>query len=200
MRRPAIRTLVLTLVLLSGPGAAGGAGIGISPEAEAAFRSFLAADCGVGADGSAGEALLEHAEQLEPGLRRVLIGGPDDALRTENLQFLEAQWDRREAFLSTNPQLGLSPDHLFAVQSAGRQEYLEQGEARFAQGCRERAVLGLATIGSPTALQTLSELADELDGELAGLIRAALEAANSARSARPGRLHEARSGTSRPTR
>ncbi len=200
MRRPAIRTLVLTLVILSGPGAAGGTEIGISPEAEAAFRNFLAADCGVGADGSAGEALLEHAEQLEPRLRRVLIGGPDDPLRTENLQFLEAEWDRREAFLSTNPQLGLSPDHLLAVQSEGRQEYLEQGGAGFAQGCREWAALGLASIGSPTALQALSELSEEFDGDLGDLIRAALEAANSARSGRPGRLHEGRSGTLRPTR
>ena len=30
---------------------------------------------------------------------------------------LEAEWDRRAAFLSTNPQLGLSPDDLLAVHA-----------------------------------------------------------------------------------
>ena len=87
---------------------------------------------------------------------------------------LGAEWDRRVAFLTTNPQLGLNPDDLLAAHAVGHEEYLEQGAARFATLCRERAVIGLAAIGSPTALSTLREEASRVDDDLRDLIQSAL--------------------------
>ena len=172
--RFAIRATSLVILILGGFVTARGQETVVTPEAAAALRHFLAVDCEVGQEGVALEQLLPHAEQLEPELRELLRDGPDGSTRDEVRESLEAEWDRREAFLSSNPQLGLSPDHLLAVHAVQREEYLERGTARFANLCRERAVIGLAAIGSPTALRTLREQANQVDGDLRDLIQAAL--------------------------
>ena len=172
--RFAIRATSLVILILGGVATAGGQETLVTPEAASALRHFLTVDCEVGGEGAALERLLRYSEQLEPKLRELLQDGPDRSTMNGVRESLEAEWDRREAFLSSNPQLGLDPDDLLAVQAVQREEYLGHGAARFANVCRERAVIGLAAIGSPTALRTLREQASQVDDDLRDLIRAAL--------------------------
>ncbi len=164
--RFAIRAASLAILILGGLATVRGQGIDVTREASAALRHFLTVDCEVGEEGAALDRLLLYADRLEPKLRNVLLNGPDDSTQNEVRETLEAEWDRRVAFLSTNPQLGLNPDDLLAAHAVVREEYLEQGAARFATVCRERAVIGLAAIGSPTALRPLREQASRLDDDL----------------------------------
>ena len=60
---------------------------------------------------------LPNLEALEPVLRDVLVQGPDSSSMDQARASAEAEWDRREAFLATNPELGLSPEHLAAVHA-----------------------------------------------------------------------------------
>ncbi len=171
----AIRATSLAILIFGGLATAHGQEIGVKREASAALRHFLTVDCEVGEEGAALDRLLLYADQLEPDLRKLLLDGPDDSTQNEVRETLEAEWDRRVAFLSTNPQLVLNPDDLRAAHAVVREEYLEQGAARFATLFRERAVIGLAAIGSPTALRTLREQASRVDDDLRDLIRTALE-------------------------
>ncbi len=173
--RFAIRTTSLAILIFGVLATAHGQETALTREASAALRHFLTVDCEVGEEGTAFDRLLLYADQLEPELRKVLLDGPDESTQNELRESLEAEWDRRVAFLSTNPQLGLNPDDLLAVHTVVREEYLGQGAARFATVCRERAVIGLAAIGSPTALSTLREQAGRVDDDLRDLIRTALE-------------------------
>ena len=104
----------------------------------------------------------------------MLLDGPDGSTMDDLRDSFKQEWERREVILSSNPQLGLNPDDLLAVHAVQREEYLEHGAARFANVCRERAVIGLAAIGSPTALRTLREQASQVDDDLRDLIQAAL--------------------------
>ena len=173
--RFARRAASLAILILGGLATAHGQGIGVTPEASAALRHFLTVDCEVGEEGAALDRFLQYADQLEAELRKLLLDGPDDLTQREVREALEAEWDRREAFLSTNPQLGLNPDDLLAVHAVVREDYLEQGTARFEAVCLERAVIGLVAIGSPTALRTLREQASRVDDDLRYLIQTALE-------------------------
>ncbi len=173
--RFAIRATSMAILIFGGLAPAHGQGIDVTREASAALRHFLTVDCEVGEEGAALDRLLLYAGQREPELRQVLLDGPDDSTQNEVRETLEAEWDRRVAFLSTNPQLGLNPDDLLAAHAVVREEYLEQGAARFAAVCRERAVIGLVAIGSPTALRTLREQANRVDDDLRDLIQSALE-------------------------
>ena len=172
--RSVVRATSLVILILGCLATAHGQQTGVTREASAALRHFLMVDCEVGEEGMAHERLLRYANQLEPELRKMLLDGPDDSRQNEVRETLEAEWDRRVAFLSTNPHLGLNPDDLLAVHAVQRDQYLEQGAARFASLYRERAVIGLVAIGSPTALRTLRDQADRVDDDLRSLIRAAL--------------------------
>jgi hypothetical protein len=172
--RFAIRATSLVILILGGLVTARGQETVVAPEAAAALQYFLTVDCEVGGEGAALESLLLYAEQLEPELRELLLDGPDGSTMDDVRESLEAEWDRREAFLSSNPQLGLNPDDLLAVHAVQREEYLDHGATRFANVCRERAVIGLAAIGSPTALGTLREQASQVEDDLRDLIQAAL--------------------------
>ncbi len=180
-----VRATGLMLLILGCFAAAHGQETAVMVEASAALRHFLSVDCEVGAEGTALEKLLQYANQLEPELRRILLDGPDESRQNEVRETLEAEWDRREAFLAGNPRLGLSPDDLLAVHTVQREEYLEHGAARFASVIRERAAIGLAAIGSPTALRTLHEQAGRGSGDLRKRRRRHLRRADSLSSDRP---------------
>ena len=172
--RCAIRATSLAILIAGGLATAHGQETGVTQEAAAALSHFLAIDCAAGEEGTALDSLLLYANQLEPELRKLLVVGPDAATQNAVRETLDAEWGRRVAFLSTHPQLGLSPDDLLAVHAVEYEEYLEQGAARFATQCRERAVIGLAAIGSPTALSTLREEVSRVDDDLRELIQSAL--------------------------
>ncbi len=186
--RFANRAASLATLILGGLATAHVQANDVTREASAALRHFLTVDCEVGEEGAALDRLLLYADQLEPELRKVLLDGPDDSTQNEVRETLEAEWDRRVAFLSTNPQLGLNPDDLLAAHAVVREEYLEQGAARFATVYREKAVIGLAAIGSPTALGTLREQASRVDDDLRYLIQTVLER-NRASPEKRSRLH-----------
>jgi hypothetical protein len=146
------------------------------PEALAALRHFVLVDCEVGEEGSALDGVLLHAEALEPELGRLLVDGPDGPLLDEVTAALEQEWERRAAFLESNPRLGLDADALRDVLSISREEFIAMGRQRFDLNSREKAVVGLAAIGSAGARSTLREAIARVGNEgLRELIRSALK-------------------------
>jgi hypothetical protein len=118
---------------------------------------------------------MRHGDVLEAELERVLFEGPPGPLLDEINAALEQEWERRAAFLASNPQLGLDPDALLAVLAISHAEFIEQGLTRFDMMCREKAVVALAEIGSPEALRTLRRAVVVADEELRDLILMALK-------------------------
>jgi hypothetical protein len=147
-----------------------------APEALDALHRFLHVDCEVGEDEPALNDLLRHAEALEPELGRLLLDGPGGPLLDEETAALERAWERRAAFLESNPRIGLDQDTLGEVLAVSRAEFVEQGIRRFDISCREKAVVGLAAIGSSAARRTLNEAMRAVSDEaLLDLIRSFLD-------------------------
>jgi hypothetical protein len=170
---------LLALVLLAGSGAATevrAQDAGPTPEALEALRHYLLVDCEVGEETPALTLLLRHAEVIEPELRRLLLEGPDDSLRGEVTAALVDEWERRAAFLETNPDLGLDAHVLAAVLQISETDFIERGQERFDLACREKAVVGLDAIGSPGARRALGEAITGVESEeLRGLILSVLQ-------------------------
>ncbi len=138
---------------------------------------FLTTDCEVGDEGSALDELIEQAVVLEPELERVLLEGPGSARLAEVTRALELRWELRAAFLESGSPLGLAPEALLALRSTSRAEFIERGRQQFETTCRERAIAGLAGIGSPSALRALRKASRAVDEELRRLIQLCLERA-----------------------
>jgi hypothetical protein len=193
MTRLARADLVLScgLALL----AAAGSALPAEPSAAIALAEYLATDCEVDDAGLALSRLLVHVEVVEPGLIAVLRDGPDVSPASTLRQEAEQAWERRSAFLATNPPLGLSPEHLLAVHGVEREAWIESRLAQIVHKERERAVAALARIASPSALRALRQTR-RADPRLRGAIDAALgriyadplgPRTHPARAARPGR-------------
>lgn len=148
---------------------------GPTQEALDGLRRYLLVDCEYGEEETSLSRLMRHADGLETELERILFEGPPDPLRDEISAALEREWERRAAFLESNPQLGLDPDMLLLVLATSHEEFIAQGLARFDAMCREKAVAALAEIGSPAALRTLRRAAFVADEELRELIVMALQ-------------------------
>ena len=170
-----ITRIVALLLLVPALAVPAAAGADAERDAATALRHFLRVDCASEQPGSAMRPLLAHRDQAEPELARVLAEGPDAAMLEARRSALEEQWDRREAFLRSNPDLGLNPDDLLTVHSVQREEFVEGGIARFSRTARERAVHGLAALGTRTSRSTLREQSRLVDAELREMIRVALE-------------------------
>jgi hypothetical protein len=180
-----ISTLMLGAAALS---AAMGQDAPLDQEAAGALRHYLFVDCEVGEEGSALHGLLLHADSLEPELGRLLLEGPRDSMLDEVAEALENEWERREAFLATNPRLGLDPEALLAVHSLSHEDFIEQGRQRFDLVCRERAAAALGAIGTPSALRTLRQALPLVDEGARNLIVATLKRSRSA-GGQPPRSH-----------
>jgi hypothetical protein len=148
-------------------------------EATDALRHYLFVDCEVGEEGSALRGLMLHAESLEPELGRLLLEGPPGPMLDEVTAALVDEWGRREAFLASNPRLGLDPDLLLAVTSLSRADFIGQGLQRFDLMCRERAVVALAAIGTPSALRILRQALPVVNDGARDLIVATLKRSRS---------------------
>ena len=171
-------TRILTLALVFGTAAAPtveAQDAGPTQEARDELQRYLLVDCEYGEEETTLSRLMRHADALEAELERLLFEGPPDPLLDEINAALEQEWERRAAFLESNPQLALDPDALLAVLATSHAEFIEQGLARFDTMCREKAVLALAEIGSPEALRTLRRAVVVADAELRDLIVIALK-------------------------
>jgi len=146
-----------------------------SAAARAALRHYLRVDCEVGEEGAARQNLLRHAESLRPELARLLLDGPGAAMRDELAVDLDAAWERRSAFLASNPRLGLDPEMLLTVTTLSRSDFLARETRRFDLACREKAVAALAAIGSPAARRSLRDARYQVDDEVRAWIEAALK-------------------------
>jgi hypothetical protein len=139
------------------------------------LQRYLLVDCEYGEEETALSRLMRHGDVLEAELERLLFEGPPGPLLDEFNVALEQEWERRAAFLESNPQLGLDPDALLAVLAISHEEFIEQGLTRFDTMCREKAVAALAEIGSPEALRTLRRAVVVADEGLRDLIMVALK-------------------------
>ena len=157
MRRAA---KILALALLIGPLAAPGVGAqeGVpTQEALDVLRQFVLVDCEVDEQRSALTDLVQHAEVLEQELGQLLVEGPDGALLEEMTATLERRWERRAAYLDSTPGPGFDDETLQAVLNISHEDFIEQGLRSFVLATREKAVVGLAEIGTRTAERRLRQ-------------------------------------------
>jgi hypothetical protein len=138
----------------------------VSPEAIDALRAFVLTDCELGEETSSLDALREHAGPLVPELERMLTDGPDPTLLAEATSAMEQRWEDRQAFLESAPRLGLDPEALLAVTTLSHDAYIEREQRRFDLTCREKAAIGLAGIGSPSAWRALRRASEQGDPAL----------------------------------
>jgi hypothetical protein len=124
---------------------------------------------------------LQNVLRFQHILERQLIGllkhGPDmQTLHKFNL-IAEDQWDRRQTFLNSNHNLGLTAKELSQANSVSRPSYIQRSVAQLTRKYREKSVIALAAIGSPAALASLSEVAQSptTDADMRRVIDSALE-------------------------
>lgn len=94
---------------------------------------------------------------LVPRLIEVFIRGPREKSMEDHRRFLENRWERREQFLQTKPQLGLSQKQIKGLNSVKRQDYINKRLARFKLKYRERAAITLMAMGSEKGLSLIQE-------------------------------------------
>lgn len=191
------RMTTLLLVATSAATSAAAENGAVTQEALGALHQFLAVDCEAGEEVTALTALLEHAGELEPELERVLIEGPDESWLDEATLAVEQRWERMQAYLASNPSLGLDPEAWLSVTATTHDEYIDRERQRFVTVYREKAAAALGAIGTPRALRALRQASIEGDEDLARLIRFLLERNRPVQRSQP-RIGEARVGT--PTR
>jgi len=164
------------LAVLLGTGASVARAAGpVSPEALEAMRRFVLTDCELGEQVTALDALREHGGQLVPELERLLADGPGETLLDEDMSALEQRWEQRQAFLQTGPELGLDPQALLDVTTLSHDTFIERERRRFDLGCREKAAIGLAGIGTPPAWRALRRVSEHADPALQGIILSILD-------------------------
>jgi hypothetical protein len=165
---------LLAVLLVTGPSVAWGADP-VSPEALDALRRFVLTDCEFGEQVSALDALREHGGQLVPELERLLADGPGGTLLDEVTNSLERRWTKRQAFLETGPDLGLDSQALLDVTTLSHDVFIERELRRFDLGCREKAAVGLAGIGTHRAWRALRRVSEQTDPALQQMILSILD-------------------------
>jgi hypothetical protein len=110
--------------------------------------------------------MLVHAATLEAELGRLLAEGPDPCILEEAAAAAQDEWNRRAMFLAESPRLGLDAEALQIVLAVTEEEYLEEARQRVERMVRQKAVVGLAAIDSPTARRMLHEAFGAADEEL----------------------------------
>lgn len=162
-----------------------------SPSTEAldSLQRYLETDCETGEEGVALDAVLAHGALLAPALRSVLTDGPDAAMRQQVTETLAVQWEERQSFLESNPDLGLAPEALAEVFATGRGEWIERGLQRFDLGCRERAAIALAAMRTPESLDVLRRAVPRAEPPLRTLLVSLLDGTASDDNDRRRRAH-----------
>jgi hypothetical protein len=138
----------------------------VDGEDRRALRHFLLVDCQVDGEEPALDALLVHAATLEAELGRLLVEGPAPSMLEEATAAAQNEWNRRAVFLANNEPPGLDADGLEIVLAITEQDYLDHARQRMERMVREKAVVALAAIDSPTARQTLRAAFGEADADL----------------------------------
>lgn len=146
----------------------------LAADADSALQRFLNLECQVGEGGSLVDEILDYHDLLEPKFMALLHEGSDSMTVAKEQQSLEQAWARRQAFLGGNPNLGLGAEELGVVWGLSQESFMKRGMLRFLDLCRERAVIGLAAIGSPSAMEALLDLSNEGDEYTQDLVDAAL--------------------------
>ena len=143
-----------------------------SAEASAALRYFLQVDCETDTRGQALAGLLKYPE-LVPALVQVLQQGPDAETLRENDRQLEEQWNSRQKFLETKPQLGLTEQQLQVAGQTAKEAYIKTAREQFIGKYRQKAAVGLAAFNTPEAQKALRAAATGPDESLRTVIKAA---------------------------
>jgi hypothetical protein len=124
---------------------------------------------------------LQNILRFQHILERQLIGllkhGPDMQTLHRFNRVAEDEWDRRQTFLNSNHNLGLTANELGKAKSISRPSYVQRSVAQLTRKYGERSVIALAAIGSPAALASLSEVARNptTDADMRRVIDSALE-------------------------
>ncbi len=138
--------------------------------------SWLQDTCDTGESTTPEQILTRFGADAEPLLLAALEQGPGDQLLQTLESALETRWQQRSAALAEGERLGLSSDDLAAARQAQREEYFSRERQAFVTRYRDRAVQGLALVGSRNAVQALQQLADDPQSPLNASARDALEA------------------------
>ena len=101
--------------------------------------------------------VLKYKIELEPLLIDVLQNGPSQQTRSYLENVFKEEWDTHQAFVKDEKIFIRGAGAKKLLKQQDRSEYVDVRVAQVVQKYRENSALGLAAIGTPTAVQMLNE-------------------------------------------
>jgi hypothetical protein len=150
----------------------------LSVEAQELVGTWLMMNCGLGAEPALEGRLRTLGESLEPAFLEALAQGPSESLLREAERSAGDRFQRRQALLEGDVELGLSEDALESARRVERDQFVNRQVAEFVARYRSQAVAGLGVVDGPRARRALEELAADDRSELQSVARQALEQLN----------------------
>jgi hypothetical protein len=147
----------------------------LSAEAQELVATWLMTNCGVGTEPALEGRLRAMGESLEPAFLEALTQGPSESLLREAEQSAAERFQRRQALLQGDVELGLSEKALDSARRVERNEFVDRQVTDFIARFKSQAVAGLGLVDGPRARRALEELAADERSELQSAARRALE-------------------------
>jgi hypothetical protein len=150
----------------------------LSVEAQELVGTWLMMNCGLGAEPAFEGRLRTLGEALEPAFLEALAQGPGDDLLREVERSAADRFQRRQALLQGDVDLGLSEEALESARRVEQEQFVNRQVTDFVARYRSQAVAGLGVVDGPRARRALEELAADDRSELQSVARQALEQLN----------------------
>ncbi len=147
----------------------------LSPEAQELVATWLMTNCGLGTEPALEGRLRAMGESLESAFLEALTQGPSESLLREAERSAAERFQRRQALLQGDVDLGLSEEALDNARRVERDEFVNRQITDFIARYKSQAVAGLGLVDGPRARRALEELAADDRSELQSAARQALE-------------------------
>jgi hypothetical protein len=147
----------------------------LSAEAQELVATWLMMNCGLGAEPALEGRLRTMGQTLEPAFLEALMQGPSGSLLREAERSAAERFERRQALLQGDVDLGLNEEALDSARAVERDEFVSRQITDFVTRYKSQAVAGLGLVDGPRARSALEELAADDSSELQSVARQALE-------------------------
>jgi hypothetical protein len=147
----------------------------LSPEAQGLVTTWLMLNCGLGTEPTLERRLRAMGQILEPAFLEALMQGPSEPLLREAERSAAERFQRRQALLQGDVDVGLSEEALASARRVERDEFVDRQIRNFVARYKSQAAAGLGLVDGPRARRALEELAADERSELQSAARQALE-------------------------
>jgi hypothetical protein len=136
---------------------------------------WLLDNCDLGEEGLPEKTLLRFGAEAEDFLIEALEKGPDKRLISDLEESLKSKWNTRSAILSSVEGAALDKESLELVRKVTRDEYVALERDSFILRFRDRAIQGLALIGTDNSKNVLERFVLDKEFPLKKSVKDALK-------------------------